>query len=731
MPDIQQGQQTALGSPVIPAGKQEYAIKTDLPDFERENDFQNFFRKVQGGTCRTHSSLIGAFDHRIPKSGLLDINTKEKLQKLNAAIAFYYSKNAPLMLCEMATARFYFFEDVDLLLPANIKEGEVKKLEAEWVMELLKYRSAVLAAVWRCNDPIGSKPFGEGETPPTVHVFSSSGFASKHGCMKISIHFIWPDLVATPREARFIRQKTIDYLNFKCRKDPNNPLMRLLKKSSPKDAKSCTSAAFDSDAASPWETIFDKAATEGTSLRLAYCDKGTRQAGMEGGGRAKQENRVKVPVGSYEVPLVPGKPEECTPQLTHAPDGRTPEEWLAVSSIRICEQVDPEVHTKIPSNIWMSSKSNSGMSEMRYLPAQIPLPTKPLQQNPFELCAANLVGFWADTSGERYLVGHPELNKAERLPVFYEGAAAGHILLQHVFDTPVRMSYIPPTGKPMKAEFKLGRTHALLFEGTTSSTELTLRRVATAIKDSQDVAEVAEQQVYGGGPAKPISITTDLTVKAPFPEWADTILIEVAGAASEADQCLSMAALIAVCDSKVLNVQEGVYKYEPYWKGHFTITSEDIIEEGDNAGASVNVAIASLAAACFGCIALQDLKPQIKESKAKISQIILASDHTVVESARDGKDKKYMSDLTKCLQENIVAITQSETFKDVINITNSKLPAKENKASKLAKEAKARCFDEAIVASSMYDFELYAALLTACREAAKHTGKEKEEKKKK
>ncbi len=79
------------------------------------------------------------------------------------------------MLCEIATSRFRFFEDVDLLLPPELK-NELAQLQSTWVDHLLRHRAAVLGAVWRSDDPLGVKCKSEAAT---VHVFSSSGWSSR------------------------------------------------------------------------------------------------------------------------------------------------------------------------------------------------------------------------------------------------------------------------------------------------------------------------------------------------------------------------------------------------------------------------------------------------------------------------------------------------------------------------------------------------------------------------
>ena len=186
----------------------DWTIKEGVSEFEQENDFCQFFKYIQGYHSCTHSSMIGPSDHRIPRSGKFDVTRPEAVEKLHAAVAFFYKQGKPLVLCEIATSRFRFFEDVDLLLPASLK-GQEAALQDKWVNGLLQHRGAVLGAIWRSSDPLVVKPIGDSAT---VHVFSSSGWSSRHNQPKISLHFVWPDLIVTPREAKGIRSATIEYL---------------------------------------------------------------------------------------------------------------------------------------------------------------------------------------------------------------------------------------------------------------------------------------------------------------------------------------------------------------------------------------------------------------------------------------------------------------------------------------------------------------------------------------
>ncbi len=60
-------------------------VQNPVPDsneFEKENDFVQFFKYIQGHHSCTHSSMIGPSDHRIPRSGKFDVTKRDALEKL-------------------------------------------------------------------------------------------------------------------------------------------------------------------------------------------------------------------------------------------------------------------------------------------------------------------------------------------------------------------------------------------------------------------------------------------------------------------------------------------------------------------------------------------------------------------------------------------------------------------------------------------------------------------------
>jgi hypothetical protein len=98
-----------------------------------------------------------------------------------------------------------------------------------------------------------------------------------------------------------------------------------------------------------------QAATDGTSLRLVFCDKGAK-ADRELKTAARLEGRPKVPLGLYEVTMVAGEPAHCTPDKIILPDARTDIQWLQEASIRLDGLKIPDV-----SNIWLSATQTKGI----------------------------------------------------------------------------------------------------------------------------------------------------------------------------------------------------------------------------------------------------------------------------------------------------------------------------------------------------------------------------------
>ncbi len=110
---------------------------------------------------------------------------------------------------------------------------------------------------------------------------------------------------------------------------------------------------------SPWEEIFDKAATEGTSLRLVYCDKGAK-ADLEKKTAARLEGRPKIPVGTFSVKMVAGDVNACEPVVAARPDQKQDIQWLVDASIRLDGVEMPGV-----SNVWLSASQTKGLAGVK------------------------------------------------------------------------------------------------------------------------------------------------------------------------------------------------------------------------------------------------------------------------------------------------------------------------------------------------------------------------------
>ncbi|CAD7938492.1 unnamed protein product [Amoebophrya sp. A120] len=311
--------------------------------FEKENDLVTFFKyKVAGDYTYTHSSIIGSADQRMPRTGKLNVTRQDHMTKLFCAIAFFYRQKRPLTLVEMATTRFRFYEDVDLFLPPGFVDTgeEIKALERRWIAQLLKIRGAVFGAVWRSDDVLG---ICQNCLKTTVHVFSSSGFSTKSQSYKVSLHFVWPHLVVTKREAKAIRGATIEFL----RENTSPEQEALLRISFP-------DYVYNPDSEqTPWEEIYDAAPIEGASLKMPFNDKGIKP-NRDTKQSAKLENRPKLPVGTFLVNLVASQVEESTMELLYGPDDKEDLKWLSDGSIRLDMENPPPV-----ANIWIFASNKA------------------------------------------------------------------------------------------------------------------------------------------------------------------------------------------------------------------------------------------------------------------------------------------------------------------------------------------------------------------------------------
>ncbi|CAD7974082.1 unnamed protein product [Amoebophrya sp. A25] len=688
----------AAGQPLVQHQEPDWTIKEGASEFERENDYVQFFKYIQGHHSCTHSSMIGPSDHRIPRSGKFDVTKREALEKLYSAVSFFYRQGKPLVLCEIATSRFRFFEDVDLLLPPELKD-HLPQLQDQWVNHLLRHRGAVLGAVWRSDDPLGVRCQGPSAT---VHVFSSSGWSSRHNAPKISLHFVWPDLIVTPREAKGIRSATIEFLRESCSQELSEMLVKCYAKNE---------LQMDQDM-SPWEEIFDKAATEGTSLRLVFCDKGAK-ADLEKKTAARLEGRPKVPVGTYSVALVPGNVNESVPTLVKAPNEKGDIEWLFEASIRLDGGV-----ADIPpvSNVWLSASQTKGLAGIKPQPA----PNGALgsemagaggyendhrlsQQNPdsmmpnggdaYSQIKKELLGKKVDQNSNWMTVEEYSPPIQDKMIVKLDangGQIAELKISEDVFNYPVEITYIAMDGT--------NKEYLMHFQPGTDKYGTWFHK------------EDAEDTWMWRKPAVP-QLKENGGAVHEWPSWAEFVLIEIAGHADTSGKTMGLAAIICA----VSNVPtSGKVHGEAYWKGHMSFGPKDF---GDDVAYNVNVPLATVAAVVFGLKAVLDLREKI--GGPKIKGIFISSDHTVVEAAVDGQcSTPYLEAISRLLTAYKQEILDDDHFPNCFNFAVSKIQAAANKAAKLAREARQLAGDDDMAGCSMGDIELYDAVISSCEAAA-------------
>lgn len=723
-PNVDQMQQPGPGSHnhVEP----DWSIKEQASEFEQENDFVQFFKYIQGHHTCTHSSMIGPSDHRIPRSGKFDVTKPEALQKLYAAVSFFYRQGKPLVLCEIATSRFRFFEDVDLILSADLKD-QVQRLQSLWIDQLLRHRAAVLGAVWRSDDPLGVKcrytfdptdPNGPQERA-VVHVFSSSGWSSRHNLPKVSLHFVWPNLICTPREAKGIRSATIEFLRESCSPELNELLKGFNAQQNGQDQQR------DMDQ-SPWEEIFDRAATEGTSLRLVWCDKGSKADAMMKTS-ARLEGRPKIPIGTYHVPLVAGNPPLCTPELVDKPETKTDVQWLLDASIRLDGSI-----ADIPnvSNIWLSASQTKGLAGInlaRPLPPSAEDYTESAgygqggqngtnngnglgggggsndpTADAFQAIKKDLLGKHVDQNSNWMTVEEYTPPVSERMAVKLDatGAQIAELVISpDVYSFPVDVDYVSMDGS--------GKTYRLSFNPS-------IDKYGTFFLVGPDGQTLGPNSGEGNSwmwrkPAAP-QINPHTGQPQEWPAWAEFILVEIAGHADAQEKSMGLAAIICA----VSNVPtSGKVHGEAFWKGHMSFSGKDFGDEN----VAVNVPLATVAAVVFGLKAVLDLREKI--GGPKIKGIFISSDHTVVEAAVDGQASvpPYLDAICKLLLVYKTEILDDDAFPSCFNFAVSKISASANKAAKIAKEARTMALDDDMAGCSMGDIELYDSVIQSCEAA--------------
>merc|ERR1712194_428788 len=484
---------------------------------------------------------------------------------------------------------------------------------------------------------------------------------------------------------------------------------------------------------SPWEEIFDRAATEGTSLRLVWCDKGVK-ADLALKSAARLEGRPKVPIGTYNVPLVAGDPTQCGPELREAPNTKTDLQWLLDASIRLDGSLAeiPEV-----SNVWLSTSQTKGLAginlnrpnagEEIYTSGQQPHGDNMMQHSSNNLqhggsssgMLNNNSNMHVDGGGNEALVGikkallgkFVDMNSnwmtveeykpsvPEKLAVKLDATGvqiAELVISPDVYSLPVNVEYVSMdgSGKSYRMSFHPGNDKYGTF---------------FPIDQSGNMSG-ADPWMWRHPAVAPVDVRTGETT--PWPNWAEFVLIEIAGHADAHEKSMGLAAIICA----VSNVPtSGKVHGEAFWKGHMSFGPKDFEEEKPYA---VNVPLATVAAVVFGLKAVLDLREKIGGSKIK--GIFISSDHTVVEAAVDGQSAtpNYLEAICKLLVAYKNEILEDEHFPNCFNFAVSKISAASNKAAKLARDARIYAQDDEWLACSMGDIELHDSVVSCCEAAA-------------
>ncbi|CAD7974061.1 unnamed protein product [Amoebophrya sp. A25] len=699
--------------------------------FEKENDLVTFFKyKVCGDYTYTHSSIIGSADQRMPRTGKLNITRLDYMTKLYCAISFFYRQKRPLTLVEMATTRFRFYEDVDLFLPPDqlpsFSQTDLKALEKRWIDQLLKIRGgAVFGAVWRSDDVLG---ICQNCLKTTVHVFSSSGFSTKAGCPKISLHFVWPHLVVTKREAKAIRLATIQFLS-----ETTTPELDALLRTSYPDYQ------YTPGGLTPWEEIYDAAPIEGASLKMPFNDKGIKP-NRDTKQCARLENRPKVPVGTFLVTLVPSQMDQVTTELLKGPNDKEDLKWLVDGSIRLDMESPPPV-----ANIWILASNKTVKAirrEEEELASMLELEDEREEIDVYATVKEGLVGAWVDSRGV-YLEVIPFDDPAEpsRLNVVAneEGTrfkVAEIEISEDVFSSPVAVYYRPlqPLSSTTNAASSLKKTQAD-------------EDAASTIDGSEHEGQAGDTYVWQYSSGDPFGVWhghSDESLQSwlwrkpavpaleAWPSFGSEICLEV-GESVDTNFMVLAAKLYAIGQDE----KTGKLLTAEIWRGCVIFSGEQF-EDPSSVGASV--AIAAIGSAAVGLRALLDLRGFINSDQASyrdgstadsdksISAITILCNTGVTEQALNGTTSKgYLQPVVEVLQgykHDLLLEPEEDLEEDKSaspEIAVTKVDAAQNKASRYAKEVKHAILRGEDVKNCIGDFELFDAvmesvtLLTAAR----------------
>eukprot|EP00392_Amoebophrya_sp_AT5.2_P001212 g1214.t1 len=317
-------------------------VGADGPKCDFERQVIRFFRDHRADEDKnnaTHSLMCGSAKlpfvkgfsgNAIGLPGKLCFDTPEKRELLHKLIVKLYMRNPmeTLPLVEFGARQgapestgsnlFYFCEDVDVLLSENcdpvLRPAEAKseavanriaQLEQELLDDLLPYRVESLGAIWE-EDGFGTH---QRKRRTKLLIFSSSGYAMRYNRFKISLHFMWPELIVDENGGERIRERLLADLEHV--KDDGIERIRKLY------------LEHENAEQSSFEEVFDRATVRGASLRMTYCDKFVRK---DTNGEEKNclEGRCKKPLSVVDIDFFNRRSMlKCQPA-----DHYTPLQWL-------------------------------------------------------------------------------------------------------------------------------------------------------------------------------------------------------------------------------------------------------------------------------------------------------------------------------------------------------------------------------------------------------------------
>jgi len=231
----------------------------------------------------THSSFLGWGD-RLSFFGKWAIPPEpETILKYSEAVAYFYQQGEPVMQMEvLGRGPRKYCEDVDLLC----QKGP-PCVEDLLGVEFLTMLMALTASIFPDVDP-------------RLHVFRSSGMSHKYKCHKISLHFVWDNIVVDEERAAHLRQYRVEVLQRMSEGSGMEELPAVITESQARMVAGIARANRDLDDRNQWDAVFDRSVVcGGNGLRVPLSDK--RESVKHGCRKPPFENRPKVPLGTWEL----------------------------------------------------------------------------------------------------------------------------------------------------------------------------------------------------------------------------------------------------------------------------------------------------------------------------------------------------------------------------------------------------------------------------------------------